>query len=292
LVFLLVCAVAITVAVGDSVGDRVVHTVLRNKAFPLTFQSALQSGTWVKAGACIKSRGVPLVDKNGVSKGAPLVVYFQQSTGLLSGFSLRRWDSSDPSLSSDGYWETPKANNSCSGNSCSEITVVFRDPTKLCNGSVSDEALASADEASLTSIGDRVVVGSGSRALSVPLYSTAARAAGWLEGNCINHMGVHHSFIWGRNGTTGPWKAGKMLPVQPMYDATGGHINAILVQNPHPSTHITPVGDWEGPFINALFCKNWCSTSKCGFDAKVWTTMHFFFRDAKPINCNHARCSL
>jgi len=286
-----VCAVAISVAIADTVGDRVVHTVLRDKALPLTFQSALQSRTWVRSGACIKGRGVPLVDKNGVSKGAPLVLYFQQSTGVLSGFSLRRWQPSNPNAWSDAYWETPKTNVSCIGNTCSEITVVFRDVNTLCNGSLTADPIMSADDASVTSIGDRLSVGR--TAFNIPLTSSEAQSKGWLEGNCIGHMGIHHSYISGRSGANGPWKSANMLPIQPMYDSTTGHINAILVQNPHPSTHVTPIGDWEGPFINMLFCKNWCKNTNCGFsDTNIWTSMHFFFRDSKSINCNHARCSL
>lgn len=78
-------------------------------------------------------------------------------------------------------------------------------------------------------------------------------------------MGVHHSYMFDwkkREGVAqaGSWTASTLFPVQPMYDAQTGHINAILVNNPHASLHVFPLGWWEGPFINMLFCKVLCFT--------------------------------
>jgi len=285
-----VVCVVISVALADTVGDRVLHTVLKNSAFPLVITDALFSGNWVRAGGCVSGRGVPVVDKNGVSKGAPLVVYYQQSSGYISGFSLRRWDQNKANSNADQFWEVPKVNASCSGNNyCVDITVIFRDPKQVCNSSTTELSVSSSS--SVASIGDRIVVGA--KGMVVPLTSAAAKSAGWLEGNCIPHMGIHYSYIYGRSGTNGPWSIANLFPIQPMYDSSSGHINALLVQNPHATTHVTPFGAWEGPFINLLMCKNWCKNTSCGFkDTKIWTTMHFFFRDPSNINCNGARCSI
>jgi len=170
-----------------------------------------------------------------------------------------------------------------------DVTLICRDSSKVCNGS--SDYVPHSLGSSVASIGDRIVVGA--KRMNIPLTSSSAQAAGWLEGNCIPHMGIHHSYIYGRSGANGPWSVSNLFPIQPMYDSNTGHINAILVQNPHATTHVMPFGFWEGPFINPLMCINWCKNTNCGFtDTMIWTTMHFFFRDPSSINCNGARCAV
>jgi len=277
---------------ADTLGDRFLHTALSYGVFPVSALEARASGAWVKAGGCIPGRGVPFTDLKGVSKSAPIILYFQEAYGFLSGFTIRRWDASKPNSGADMYWESPKVNITCAAGTCSDLTAIFRDPMSVCGNGTSMEVQPKGVP---YTVGDRILVGS--KLFNVPLNKTVAQRAGWSEGNCIGHMGIHHSYMFDweskRASNGGPWTASTLFPIQPMYDATTGHINAILVNNPHASIHVFPIGWWEGPFINYLFCKNWCKDSGCGFsDTNTWTTMHFFFRDPKGISCTGARCTL
>jgi len=285
---LALCAV-FALSFADSVGDRFLHTALTYSTFPITTRDAQSSG-WVRAGPCVPGRGLPFIPKNGVSKASPGILYYSESLGYVSGLTIRRW--SGPEKSNAGaFWELPKINVTCAAGTCTDITMVFRDPKAVCGNSSEAFAATMPDTGnSIASIGDRLLVGS--KLFPVPINSTLAKKAGWSEGNCIPHMGIHYSYVFG-GSPQGPWNASSLFPLLPMYDPISGHINAVLIGNPHGSLHVTPVGWWEGPFVNAFMCKNWCSDSRCGFSGTmIWTTMHFYFRDPSTISCNGARCKI
>jgi len=260
-------------------GDRVIHTAFAYKNFPLT-RDAAESGDWRRVNSnCIPGKGVAYVHKNGVASSTPAFLYFAQSNGALAGFQLRRWVQSTGSPA-DRFWEAPSVDLSCSASDCSDIFVQFRDPSTVCGTNF----------AMGNGVGDRIVVGS--KQLRVPLNATDAKMKGWMEGDCIPGMGIHYSMNLGGPLGKGNWNASSLFPIMPMYDAQSGNINAILIANPHLANAF-PLGWWEGPIPNILMCKNWCSTSGCGFvDTLIWSTMHFWFRDHSGISCTGARCSL
>jgi len=278
--------VSFTLVSSAAVGDRLMHTAFSYKAFPNSINDAKSSNDWVPASyTCVPGRGMAYEHVNGVASTTPVMVYFAQSSGLLSGFQLRRFHASSLTSAADKFWEAPSVDTNCDGRDCSDLFVSFRDPSTVCGNNGT-----STPQGSFT-LGDRVLVGS--KRFPVPLNAADAKMAGWTEGNCIPHMGIHYAYTLGGNvGQSGKWNSTSLFPIMPMYDAQTGNINAILVANPHLA-NVFPLGWWEGPFINMLMCKNWCANSGCGFaDTHVWTTMHFMFRDSNSISCAGAKCSL
>lgn len=183
-----------------------------------------------------------------------------------------------------------------------DIYIRTRDAKFMCSGAKS-----------LDVIGDRLEINS---FFTVPLNQSVAVKQGWAPGNCIGRMGIHHSFDLAAFGGNS-WNASTLVPVQPMYDAQRHTINAILFNMPHAeyvrlywpsappqqirsisltiiSLQTEPIGMFEGPFTNGLFCKNWCADSGCTFDIgfHLWSTMHFHFVDPSTISCTGSPCVL
>jgi hypothetical protein len=78
-----------------------------------------------------------------------------------------------------------------------------------------------------------------------------------------------------------------LMPVTPMY--FNGAISAVLVSSPVVQEVVPLIGSWEGPFINALWCYNWCSddcSSNFGQGTSFWSSMHFLFHDHSLNTCS------
>ncbi len=183
-----------------------------------------------------------------------------------------------------------------------DIYILTRDPSLLCSG---------AKDPSGAVVGDRLNING---KFPIPLTMPLAQGAGWVMGNCIPQMGIHHAFDLAAPGKQ-TWNASTLVPVLPMYDAKTQRINSILfnVWNLQwvscklfilmycyslalimvGGSQVEPLGMYEGPFTNGLFCKNWCADSGCGWEGvTVWTTLHFHFVDPETISCEGAPCKL
>jgi len=156
------------------------------------------------------------------------------------------------------------------------ITVSFRNQSIICSGDVDYDNL----------IGDQLVVNQGKANFVIPLTTTEATQQMWRPGGCITGMGQH----WAYDTAAAPnmtWEKENLFPIQPMYES--GVITAILV-NAASVQNVYPLGIWEGPFINSLFCYNWCSNDPCTWDAWFWTTVHFMFTDKAANKCTGHEC--
>jgi len=224
-----------------------------------------------------------VVSKDGVTKKSPFVLYFNNISGVLNGFTLRTWHSTNSALPIAKYWQAPLfAVSGCKPGQCADITVILRDPSKLCVPLTNPSP-----------VGDSVtVLSNNGRGQSIALTSKSAQGAGWTEGNCINKMGIHHSLDVNNPGKPRYFNVSSLFPVLPMYSPKDGTINAVLIHIPEITT-VFPFGPWEGPFPSLLFCKNWCGDGGCHFGlTKVFSTLHFYFKDPATLSCDGARCKL
>ena len=124
-----------------------------------------------------------------------------------------------------------------------------------------------------------------------------------MPGNCIQGMGIHYAYDIKKPGDQ-TWDANTLFPLQPMYNSESGKIVAILFTNPWfffffffvlilALERVYPLGDWEGPFLNFLYCKNWCADTGCHWDNTLtWSTMHWLFTDPENQQCKDAPCKL
>lgn len=136
-------------------------------------------------------------------------------------------------------------------------------------------------------MGDRVLVAPYGMNTEIPLTDRLALSKNWTSGGCISGMGRH----WGYDYLSRPHLSGHaatLMPVIPMYH--DGFISAVLIFTQHPQ-EIYPLGQWEGPFIPWLFCKNFCSEDcmKHESSLSLFTTLHFLFHDAALNTCED-RC--
>jgi len=156
-----------------------------------------------------------------------------------------------------------------------DLILQTRDPSFVCSGDTDDNLL-----------GDRLSING---IMDIPLDMSDAQLAGWVEGDCIPKMGIHHAYDLAYPGSQS-WNKDTLVPVLPMFDPTSGKITAVLLAS-SDAQRIEPFGDWEGPFPNFLFCKNWCANTGCTFPGvMLWTTMHWFFGDPALNQCTGAKC--
>ncbi len=160
-----------------------------------------------------------------------------------------------------------------------DIAVMTRNTSMMCSDNIDYDNPVLGDQLSINN------------QFSIPLTMSDAESNGWVMGNCISKMGIHHAYdLLQPGGQT--WNSSSLVPVLPMYSPETGGVNAVLFAFPHLEM-IEIFGEWEGPFTPGLFCKNWCANSGCMWpDVTVWTTMHWMFHDPSLNNCNGAKCSL
>lgn len=200
-----------------------------------------------------------------------------------------------PYLVQRGFWRKVGSNQY-------DVFIRTRDAKVMCSGEKTPDML-----------GDRLEING---FFNIPLNTSDAVKQGWFPGNCINKMGIHYSYDLAAPGSIS-WNASTLLPVQPMYDAKRATINAVLFNIPHweyvrirsslhthqsvkidPLSYLQPIqtepiGEFEGPFPNNLFCWNWCANTGCNFPGvDLWSTMHWLLVDPTTVSCEGAPCSL
>jgi len=252
-------------------GDRLLRTFLLFKNQPLTRQAAASQGwTPFNGEACDATRGIAYSNSAyGPTEYNPTMLYYT-SGGQLAGFGVRVWGTMSQALQQAGMITEVS-------DGVYDIFMLTRDPATICSGATYPQQ-----------IGDRLLLGG---FFPIPLNMSGAEASGWVMGNCIGRMGIHHAYDIADPGNQ-TWNASTQAPVLPMYDAKRHTINAVLI-NVWNLQDIEPIGVWEGPFINSLYCLNWCSNSGCNFPGvTVWTTLHWHFVDPSSISCTGAPCIL
>jgi len=254
---------------GGDFGDRLLRSFLIFKNQPLTVDDAENQGFTEFTNGCTQF-GHGYSKGYGPTKSDSAIVYFTEG-GQLAGFGSRMWGDAPAALIEQGYWmETDAADGSY------DLVLQTRDASMICSGATDSNVL-----------GDRLWING---IMEIPLAMSTAQAAGWVEGNCIPKMGIHHAFDLNYPFSQS-WNASSLVPVMPMYSPQTGAITAVLLASTD-AQRIEPLfGDWEGPFINMLFCKNWCANTGCTFPGvSLWTTMHWLFEDPKDNVCDGAKC--
>jgi len=254
-------------------GDRLLRSFLVFKNQPLTVDDAQNQGFTEFTNGCTQfghgyAKGT---DGSGPTHGDSSILYFTEG-GQLAGFGSRMWGSAPQALIDQGYWMMTDQDDESY-----DLILQTRDPSMICSGATDSNQL-----------GDRLVING---QMEIPLAMPAAQSAGWVEGNCIPKMGIHHAYDLNFPGSQS-WNASSLVPVLPMYSPQSGKITAVLLAS-SDAQRIEPFGDWEGPFINMLFCKNWCANTGCTFPGVgLWTTMHWLFEDPKLNVCDGAMCTI
>jgi len=252
---------------APAIGDRLLRTFGVFKQQPLTVDDATSQG-WAAFTDC-NQFGIGYAKGSGPTRGDSAILYFT-SGGQLSGFGSRMWGSPPESLVPD-YWIPVED----ADDNSYDLIIQTRDPSMVCSGATDSNLL-----------GDRISVNG---VLDIPLDMSDAQSAGWVEGNCIPKMGIHHAYDLNTPGQNS-WNASSLVPVLPMFNPATGAISAVLLASSQ-AQHFEPVGDWEGPFINMLMCKNWCANTGCTFPGvALWTTMHWLFEDPSLNQCTGAKC--
>jgi hypothetical protein len=259
--------------VAQSFGDRLLRTFGVFKNQPLTSDDAEDQGFTAFTPCGPFGIGYSKGDSDGPTKGDSVILYYT-SGGQLSGFGTRIWGDAPDSLVPD-YWSPVDGLDT--DENVYDLIVATRDPSMMCSDDTDDLAL-----------GDRLSING---IMDIPLVMDDAQDAGWVEGNCITKMGIHHAFDLNAPGQQ-TWNASSLVPVMPMYHPQTRAVTAGLLASTD-APRIEPFGDWDGPFLNLLFCKNWCANTGCTFPGvSIWTTMHWLFEDPKLNQCAGARCQL
>lgn len=267
---------AVAAVSAADIGTHVSRTYGLFKELPLTASDALAAG-WSayngSAAACDGVYGVVYAqngDGSGPSKGSQSIVSYT-SAGQLNGFGVRVWGNPSPMLIDAGYWRP-------AGDGAYDILFTTRDSSLVCSNNTAPEL-----------IGDRLNIWGNVQ--SIALTMADAEAQGWVYGDCIPKMGIHHAYDLNAPGNQ-TWNWQSLVPAQPMYDAVTQNLNAVLVNMPDAQL-VEPFGEMEGPFINLLFCKNWCPQPACSFaGTTLWSTIHFHLVPIDSISCTGARCNL
>jgi len=267
---LLVSFVAVlALSVQADFGDRLLRTFGVFKDQPLTSADAESQGFSVFTDGCTQFGYGYAKGSSGPSKGDSAILYYTEG-GQLTGFGSRMFGNAPDNLVDQGFWiDTGSADQAY------DLILITRDPSMICSGDTDDNVL-----------GDRLLINGN---VEIPLSMDDAQAAGWVEGNCIPKMGVHHAFDLDYPGSQS-WNYASLVPVLPMYNPQTRQVSAVLLAS-SDAQRIEPFGDWEGPFINALMCKNWCANTGCTFPGvMLWTTMHWLFEDPSLNQCTGAKC--
>jgi len=273
---LAVCAVSAVSA--QDIGTHLSRTYGLFRELPLNSADAASNGwSTYNGGSCDPVVGIVYAqntDNSGPSKGSQTIVSYTAS-GQLNGFGIRAWGTMSQQLISAGYWR-----DSGVGDGSYDIILTTRgsDPNIICGSTTAPEL-----------IGNQLNIWG--TVQGIALNMSAAEAQGWVYGDCIPEMGIHHAYDLNAPGNqTFDWNS--LVPIQPMYDAVTNNLNAVLVNVPSLQD-VEPFGEMEGPFINLLFCKNWCPQPSCTFaGVTVWTTLHFHIVPISSISCNGALCNV
>jgi hypothetical protein len=337
-------------AVRGDVGNVLERTFLLFKSQPLNSSAAEEAG-WTSFTDCDPNFGIAYAYSSGGpdADNSPILYYTQ--SGQLAGFGERVWGQPPEALVGQ-FWRPVS-------DGVFDITISTRDPSVMCSYDIFDYEnvigrvffsfsscscshyllspflfLARSARPLFPSppmqkerknlhhviLGDRLMI---NQEFNIPLTMGDAEKAGWVMGNCINKMGIHHAYDLNQPGGQ-TWNVSSLVPVQPMYNVETEAISAVLFWMPDLQ-NIEPLGDWEGrlrtqkdttnscffflllpnsylllsfspsegPFVVDLFCKNWCANSGCTFsDVTVFTTMHWMFTDPDLNSCTGAPCSL
>jgi hypothetical protein len=263
---------------GDNnLGDRLLRTFLVFKQIPLTLSSARAAGFsnydyyGNRNTSCHDLTGIVVTNGGGAPGRTDQHMLVYNINGQLSGFGVRAWglDSSYPF-----WWQAP------TDRLARDLFLTFR--SGLCNTQANSSLV----------LGDSLTVNS---KFSIPLTRAAAIANGFVRGNCIGKMGSHFWYDIKTPGTM-TWDATNLLPVLPMYLDDGpnaGHIQAVLIASPR-FQWTEPVGMYEGPFTNGIFCKNSCKADQAACsnfkNSGPWATMHWEFNDPAQATCVNAPC--
>lgn len=120
---------------------------------------------------------------------------------------------------------------------------------------------------------------------NIPLAEALLSDAGFVKGGCISGMGTHYSYDVAYTPKLA-YNMSTLMPVTPMY--MNGTISAVLISSPTVQEVVPLIGPWEGPFINSLWCYNWCDDScstNFGKGTSFWSSMHFLFHDHSENTC-------
>eukprot|EP01129_Flabellula_baltica_P012695 TRINITY_DN5770_c0_g1_i1.p1 TRINITY_DN5770_c0_g1~~TRINITY_DN5770_c0_g1_i1.p1 ORF type:complete len:271 (+),score=28.17 TRINITY_DN5770_c0_g1_i1:211-1023(+) len=258
----------ITTLAHADIGDRLLRNFLAKEAMPLTTSQAMTLGWSPVTNSCFPEFGFAYAQNNGVpTKSKPQYLFFS-GAGQLAGFGTKTWKQPPKALIGE-YWID-------NGDGTYETYVHFRNSSVICDRTYSFDRLG--DQAMLL------------QKYPVPLTDVEARKSGWVMGNCIKGMGIHYALDVAKPGSQ-TWNANSLFPLMPMYDSVRGNLVAILIANPRVE-RVYPLGGWEGPFPNFLFCKNWCSSSDCHWEnTSWWSTQHWLFGDPALQQCIGAPCS-
>lgn len=276
---LLVCVVVLVALValqapppvrGD-VGNLLYRTFLVFADQPLNVSDALSAG-WssIDYDYCDPNFGIAFSAGTPSAKNTP-ILYFTAG-GQLAGFGERVFGQPPQALIDAGFWRYVS-------DEVYDIIISTRDTSLMCSGDTDPYN---------PYLGDRLMI---NQQFEIPLTMSDAENAGWVMGNCITKMGIHHAYDLNAPGSQ-TWNVSSLVPVLPMYNADTQAVSAVLFWMPDLQD-IEPLGEWEGPFIPSLFCKNWCSDSGCNFDGvTVFTTNHWMFTDPDLNTCGNAPCAL
>lgn len=273
-----IAAACVSVSAAD-IGTHVSRTFGLFKELPLTMADASSNG-WSQYNAdsgCDPVAGYVFAqntDNSGPSHGSASIVSYT-AAGQLNGFGVRVWGNPSQQLISAGYWRASGA-----GDNSWDMMFTTRDSSLVCaaNNATAPEL-----------IGDQLNIWGSVQ--SIALNMTSAEAEQWVMGDCIPKMGIHHAYDLNAPGSQ-TWNWQSLVPAQPMYDAVTGVLTAVLVNMPDAQL-VEPFGEMEGPFINMLFCKNWCAQPACSFSGvTLWSTLHFHLVPIDSISCNGAKCMI
>eukprot|EP01130_Rhizamoeba_saxonica_P006306 TRINITY_DN2513_c0_g1_i1.p1 TRINITY_DN2513_c0_g1~~TRINITY_DN2513_c0_g1_i1.p1 ORF type:complete len:290 (-),score=58.05 TRINITY_DN2513_c0_g1_i1:141-977(-) len=272
IVLLISCLLLISVSTAQK--EIIGHNLLRNFIdrydAPLTIEEA-KADKWkpvLGKSGCDSTFGYIYARKGEPSKSNPTYLLFTEA-GQIAGFGTHTWKEPSQRLVPD-YWMPSYDQDTY------DIFLTFRNSSLMCSGVVDYN----------NALGDQLLVNG---KFEIPVTRNDAENSGWVMGNCIKGMGIHYAYdIDAPFNQT--WQADSLFPIMPMYNAQDGLITAILINNAK-TERVYPLGDWEGPFFNFLFCKNWCDDSGCTwYGANIWSTMHWLFRNPDDQKCIGAPC--
>jgi len=257
---ILLCAfVALLLSFANAdLGGTLLRTYFVWAPIPLT-ASAAQSAGWTQDGGCETNLGIAYQASGGLQKDSPLMIYYT-AAGQIAGIAMSMWSAPPGNLTD--YWLDQN-------DGTYRISISFRTPDIMCSGATSGSP-----------VGDVVVINQQGQSVSIPLTDSQAAAENWTNGSCITKMGRHWSY-WNDSAPYFSGQVDQLFPVMPMY--FNGQITTFLINSP-VLQRMEPLGIWEGPFPNLLFCKNFCGP--CSFNGtSFWSTIHFWFEDPSTLSC-------
>jgi len=258
------------IAPTDAFGDRLLRTYFLFSPQPTTMNDAIAQGWNNVSSGCDPNYGIRFSNPYGISHYNPTFLHFT-SAGQLAGFGIRVWGDVPSQLLDAGLW-----NPAPDVSGANDIYLSTRASGLMCSGRTDATQV----------VGDRLLING---IFPIQLNSTSAKSNGWVEGRCLYQMGSHYAYDLNAPGNQ-TWNPTSLVPVLPMYSPSTGNINAILF-NVWNLQWTEPLGVFEGPFPNGLFCANWCKDTGCTFEGvSVWSTLHWHFVDPSTISCTGARC--